>query len=185
MNSVKIPRGSLIYVSLYALHMSRRLWNKPEEFKPERWISHETDDASLASKHLLINGSDDKSMSYLPFSNGPRSCIAQVQKVFFNNFCFQVHVSSFFCNCKTVWPSTIESCNSCMGCMCVEQVMAMMELRAALALFCCHFQLLPTESNLTMVDAESLEKMALTLQMEGGMHLHCIPRKRGTHWCSQ
>ncbi len=72
-----------------------------------------------------------------------------------------------------------------MGRMCVEQVMAMMELRAALALFCCHFQLLPTENNLTMVDAESLEKMALTLQMEGGMHLHCIPRERGTHWCSQ
>lgn len=89
LDNVKIPRGSLIYVSLYALHTSGRLWNKPEEFRPERWISHEIDNASLAPKHLLINGADDKILPYLPFSNGPRSCIAQVQKVFWIKFCFK------------------------------------------------------------------------------------------------
>ena len=63
--------------------------------------------------------------------------------------------------------------------------MAMMELRAALALLCCHFYFLPSAGNLTSVDTQALETMALTLQLEGGMHLHCVPRLHGTHWSSR
>ena len=62
--------------------------------------------------------------------------------------------------------------------------MAMMELRAALAHLCCQFYFLPSANNLTEVDAEALETMTLTLQMEGGMRLHCVPRLHGTHLTS-
>ena len=60
--------------------------------------------------------------------------------------------------------------------------MAIMELRTAIVKFCSYFHLLPTADTLTLGDVEALETMALTLQLEGGVHLHCLPRRRGTRW---
>jgi len=54
-----IPKGSLLTLNLYALHRNRQYFNEPDRFYPERFIkpSHPP-------------------FAYLPFSAGPRTCIA-------------------------------------------------------------------------------------------------------------
>lgn len=58
----KIPKNSLIVLHLYALHRNPRVWDKPNEFHPERFL------AKNAVHHTPF--------SFLPFSTGPRTCIA-------------------------------------------------------------------------------------------------------------
>ena len=79
LNHVAVPKGSFIYVSLYALHMSECLWDDPDKFIPERWLFHSSKDATLPASNAPTYGPVDKAMQYLPFSNGPRSCVAQVR----------------------------------------------------------------------------------------------------------
>jgi cytochrome P450 len=56
-----IPAGSVIHISLYALHRHPRLWDQAETFRPERF-----DEAEVEQRHKF---------AYLPFSAGPRKCI--------------------------------------------------------------------------------------------------------------
>jgi len=57
----KIPRGSLIPVSTYALHRDPRLFDDPERFDPERFAAGWE---ARIPRH-----------AYLPFGGGPRVCI--------------------------------------------------------------------------------------------------------------
>jgi len=57
----KIPRGSLITVSTYALHRDPRLFDDPERFDPERFAAGWE---ARIPRH-----------AYLPFGGGPRVCI--------------------------------------------------------------------------------------------------------------
>jgi cytochrome P450 len=56
-----IPAGSVVHISLYALHRHPRLWDAPDAFRPERF-----DEAEVEKRHKF---------AYLPFSAGPRKCI--------------------------------------------------------------------------------------------------------------
>jgi cytochrome P450 len=56
-----IPAGSVIHISLYALHRHPRLWDAPDAFRPERFS-----DDQVEQRHKF---------AYLPFSTGPRKCI--------------------------------------------------------------------------------------------------------------
>ena len=56
-----VPAGSVIHISLYALHRHPRLWDDPNAFRPERFS-----DAEAEGRHKF---------AYLPFSTGPRKCI--------------------------------------------------------------------------------------------------------------
>ena len=56
-----IPAGSMIYVPIYALHRHTALWERPEEFDPERFAP-----ALSKNRHRY---------AYLPFGGGPRICI--------------------------------------------------------------------------------------------------------------
>lgn len=56
-----IPAGSVIHISLYALHRHPRLWDAPDAFRPERFEADEVE-----QRHKF---------AYLPFSAGPRKCI--------------------------------------------------------------------------------------------------------------
>lgn len=55
-----LPEGVECAVPIYALHNSTKLWKKPNEFNPERWI----------------NPSEDL-QHYMPFLLGPRRCIGK------------------------------------------------------------------------------------------------------------
>lgn len=57
----RIPAGSVIHISLYALHRHPRLWDAPDDFQPERFADDEVE-----KRHKF---------AYLPFSTGPRKCI--------------------------------------------------------------------------------------------------------------
>ncbi len=55
-----IKKGSMIILSPWHLHRHERLWEKPDEFDPDRW---QTD-----------NGKDCQRKAFIPFSVGPRVC---------------------------------------------------------------------------------------------------------------
>ncbi|MGE2835154.1 cytochrome P450 [Mycobacterium sp. SMC-4] len=53
-----IPAGSQILLSPYGLHRDTRFWDAPEEFRPSRFVGHETN-----------------RNAFLPFNVGPRKCM--------------------------------------------------------------------------------------------------------------
>ncbi|XP_017888667.1 probable cytochrome P450 6a17 [Ceratina calcarata] len=59
---VTIPKGTRILIPTYAIQHDPDIYPNPEKFDPERFNEEE-----IASRH---------SMSYLPFGDGPRNCIA-------------------------------------------------------------------------------------------------------------
>ncbi len=57
----RIPAGAVIYIVPWLLHRHRRLWERPEQFDPDRFLPERA-----ASRPR---------MAYLPFGAGPRICI--------------------------------------------------------------------------------------------------------------
>lgn len=55
----RIMPGDTVILPIYALHRSKRLWDEPDAFRPERFE----------------NRKDIKRYSYMPFGDGPRICI--------------------------------------------------------------------------------------------------------------
>ena len=58
-----IPKGTVIHISIYAMHRDERWWQDAEQFKPERWVGDKT------------GGDRSGGLAYLPFGAGPRMCI--------------------------------------------------------------------------------------------------------------
>ena len=58
-DDLEIKKGDAVLVPLYALHRSRRLWENPDDFLPERFAPDQ----------------DIERFSFLPFADGPRVCI--------------------------------------------------------------------------------------------------------------
>jgi cytochrome P450 len=61
LSGARVERGSLVVISPYVLHRHRRLWSRPDEFVPERFLA----DARTRLDRC----------AYLPFGAGPRTCI--------------------------------------------------------------------------------------------------------------
>ncbi len=59
----------------------------------------------------------------------------------------------------------------------------MMELRTALAVLCTRFHFRVASQMRGMEGLIASEAMALTLHVQGGVHIHCIPR--GNEVCNQ
>jgi len=59
------PKGAGVLVSPYAVHHDEQVWDRPEEFHPERF---DEEDPNVRSRHPL---------AWLPFGAGPRNCIGQ------------------------------------------------------------------------------------------------------------
>ena len=58
----RIPKGTIVGVSVYALHRDLRWWRNPDEFDPNRFM-----DPEIASAR--------PSLAYIPFGAGPHRCI--------------------------------------------------------------------------------------------------------------
>lgn len=63
----KIPKGSMIVLSRYALHRNLRVWEAAEEFDPDRFYP----EVPKTVNGFKISG------AYIPFSSGPRVCIGR------------------------------------------------------------------------------------------------------------
>jgi len=63
LSGVKIPAGSLLLTSQWAVQRLPKYFPDPDAFRPERWLNGET--ASLPR------------FAYFPFGGGPRKCIGQ------------------------------------------------------------------------------------------------------------
>ncbi len=57
----RLPGGSVFMISPWVIHRDPRFWERPDEFRPERWAEDAT--AKLPR------------FAYLPFGGGPRLCI--------------------------------------------------------------------------------------------------------------
>lgn len=60
LGGTEIPAGAAVSVSPYAMHRLKRLWERPEEFLPERFLK----------------GRPSEPFAYLPFGAGARRCPA-------------------------------------------------------------------------------------------------------------
>jgi cytochrome P450 len=57
----RIPAGAAIYIVPWLLHRHRKLWERPEQFDPQRFLPE--------------GAADRPRFAYLPFGAGPRICI--------------------------------------------------------------------------------------------------------------
>ncbi|WP_280477917.1 cytochrome P450 [Nocardia asiatica] len=58
-----VPAGARVTLCMYYIHRDERLWEAPEEFRPERFA-----DAAVAERHRF---------AFFPFSGGPRICLGK------------------------------------------------------------------------------------------------------------
>lgn len=58
-----LPKGTMLFLNFWRLHRDSRIWQEPDEFKPERFLSAHVD--------VDVRG---KQFEYLPFSSGRRAC---------------------------------------------------------------------------------------------------------------
>ena len=58
----RIPRGSFVAIMPWVVHRHRKLWQDPDRFDPERFAPRQGDTRSR--------------YAYIPFSVGPRVCVA-------------------------------------------------------------------------------------------------------------
>ena len=56
-----VPKGTVIFINGRDMHFSPTLWNEPEKFQPERFIT---------ADNLVV-----KPEFFIPFSTGRRSCM--------------------------------------------------------------------------------------------------------------
>ncbi|KAI8052178.1 cytochrome P450 [Syncephalis plumigaleata] len=59
-----LPQGTTVFCSAYALHRSSTLWDRPNDFTPERWL--------VSSEQMA-----DMKKAFMPFSFGPRACLGR------------------------------------------------------------------------------------------------------------
>lgn len=59
-----VPGGTTVGIHNWSATHSELFWNKPGEFKPERWLGDP-------------NFSSDNRESFHPFGHGPRTCVAR------------------------------------------------------------------------------------------------------------
>ena len=69
LNGNHIPKGTTIFINLYPIHHDNKNWNRPELFKPERFL--DADGKLVAADHK------NRKMLF-PFGAGARVCIGEV-----------------------------------------------------------------------------------------------------------
>ena len=66
--TISMPSSTFACIWIYALHRNPKLWERPDEFLPDRWI-----DPELRSRDL----GQEEYGAYMPFAIGPRNCLGQ------------------------------------------------------------------------------------------------------------
>lgn len=69
LGSYAIPKDTDVLINFYSLHHDPKLWNNPEEFRPERF---------LTSDGRLLAPGEGARANECAFGAGPRTCVARV-----------------------------------------------------------------------------------------------------------
>ncbi|KIY98801.1 Cytochrome P450 3A28 [Monoraphidium neglectum] len=90
-----VPPGVVVSTPLYAIHNTKHNWEAPQEFRPERWLdvpvetfvynsqadASSTSGAGFAPGNKLAAAAaaaaSREGITFMPFSDGPRSCVGQ------------------------------------------------------------------------------------------------------------
>ncbi|XP_006355529.1 flavonoid 3'-monooxygenase-like [Solanum tuberosum] len=75
-----VPKGSHIFVNVWAIHRDPSIWKNPTEFRPERFLHNKWD----------YSGND---FNYFPFGSGRRMCagIAMAERMFMYSLASLIH----------------------------------------------------------------------------------------------
>lgn len=63
LDGIRIPKGTHVAIQIMHLHHDPEVWQEPETFDPDRFLSE-----NVQKRHPY---------AYIPFSAGPRNCIGQ------------------------------------------------------------------------------------------------------------
>ncbi|EIE20794.1 cytochrome P450 [Coccomyxa subellipsoidea C-169] len=66
LNGFLVEKGSWVHVSLCGIHRDPDVWDKPDEFVPERWVPGAPEEATEAQKR-----------AWMPFGDGIRACVGK------------------------------------------------------------------------------------------------------------
>ncbi|CAL8472236.1 g11778 [Coccomyxa elongata] len=82
--SLKLPRGTMVWVPHHAIQNCEHNWDEPTKFMPERWAAS---DAEYAQKPSALpkewqvgmdsNSTTERARRFMPFADGIRTCIGQ------------------------------------------------------------------------------------------------------------
>ncbi len=78
-----LPKGSVLLLNVYGMHHNEMYWEKPHEFRPERFNAE--------------NMKDPNPCNYLPFGIGPRLCIGQPFAMMLMQIVVNRLINSFDC----------------------------------------------------------------------------------------
>jgi cytochrome P450 family 4 len=66
-NSTTLRQGVMACIWIYGLHRNPKLWKRPNDFVPERWLLSDKQQQDIG----ITSG------AYMPFAAGPRNCVGQ------------------------------------------------------------------------------------------------------------
>src|SRR5688572_24272555 len=89
-----LSKKSVILLNVYGIHHNENYWDKPEDFRPDRF-----NEANMKLQHPF---------SYLPFGIGPRVCIGQPLAMMLMQIVVVRLISSFKCTLAEDYETSLE-----------------------------------------------------------------------------
>jgi cytochrome P450 len=71
-----VPSGTIVATPLFAIQNTLHNWDKPEDFRPERWLDVPVE--TYVYDSTTNTGGGKRGITFMPFSEGPRNCVGQV-----------------------------------------------------------------------------------------------------------
>lgn len=68
---VIVPEGTFACIWIYGLHRNKKLWHRPDDFLPDRWIDPTLRKRDPAQSDKKLYG------AFMPFAAGSRNCLGQ------------------------------------------------------------------------------------------------------------